>query len=287
LIWQWCTRVIWALLPVTAGAALADATVSWSTAPARLAAVILWVIWAAGLFALFAPRPWGLTLLRVVAPCGFLCVVFSLTSTGTSSAVLALFGSGFAAVLVLSEPIASATANALAYGDEYRYVLRIPMPLLLGPIPIAVLIVGLGAVSGPLLLADGRYVFGALAAIVGIPIAAIVVRLLHPLACRWFVLVPAGIAVADPLTLTEPVLIRREHIAALRRTTSTALPRDALDLRNGTLAGSVTMELSEPVEFGRRRGRANAEIVTTTLLAVAVVRADRALADARKRRINA
>jgi hypothetical protein len=110
---------------------------------------------------------------------------------------------------------------------------------------------------------------------------------LHPLACRWFVLVPAGIAIADPLTLTEPVLIRREHIAALRRTASTALPSDALDLRIGTLAGSVTMELSEPVEFGRRRGRANAEIVATTLVAVAVVRADRALADARKRRINA
>jgi hypothetical protein len=287
LIWQWCTRVVWALVPVTTGGALADATVSWSTAPARLAAVILWVVWAAGLFALFAPRPWGLTLLRVVAPCGFLCVVFSLTSTSVASAALALVGSGFAAALALSEPIASAAANALAYGDEQRFVLRIPMPLLLGPIPIAVLIVGFGAVSGPLLLADGRYLVGAITTVVGIPIAALVARVLYPLACRWFVLVPAGIAIADPLTLTEPVLVRREHIAALRRTASTALPRGALDLRMGTLVGSVALELAEPVEFGRRRGRANAEIVATTLVAVAVVRADRALADARKRRINA
>jgi hypothetical protein len=287
LIWLWCTRVIWALLPVTTGTALADATQSWSTAPARGAAVILWLVWAAGLIALFAPRPWGLTLLRVVAPCGFACVVASATSTSAASAALALVGSGITAVLALSAPVAAATANALAYGDEHRFVLRIPMPLLLGPLPIAVVLFGLGVASGPLLIADGRYAVGAVATIVGWPVAAIVVRMLHPMSCRWFVLVPAGIAIADPLTLTEPVLIRREQITSLRRTASTALPRDALDLRSGTLAGGVQLELSEPVEFGRRRGRANAEIVSTQLLAVAVVRADAARAQARTRRINA
>jgi hypothetical protein len=287
LIWLWCTRVTWALLPVTAGTALADATVSWSTAPARTAAVMLWLVWAAGLLALFAPRPWGLTLLRVVAPCGLLCVVLSLTSTSVVSAALALLGSGFAAILALSAPIAMAAANALAYGDEERFVLRVPMPLLLAPIPVAVLVAGLGAVAGPLLLADERYAVGAIATVVGIPIAALLVRALHPLSCRWFVLVPAGIAIADPLTLTEPVLVRREHIESLRRTTTTALPASALDLRVGTLAGGIRVELTEPVEFGRRRGRANAEIIGTQLVTVAVARADAAIAQARTRRINA
>ena len=65
------------------------------------------------------------------------------------------------------------------------------------------------------------------------------------------------------------------------------MPRSALDLRSGTLAGGVRIELSEAVEFGRRRGRANAEIIPTQLLAVAVVRADAALAAARTRRIKA
>jgi len=286
LIWLWCTRVIWALLPVTTGTALADATESWSTAPARCAAVILWAVWVAGLFAMFAPRPWGLTLLRVVAPCGFLCVVLSLTSTTTTSAAIALVGSGLAAVLALSAPIASATANALAYGDELRFMLRVPMPLLLGPIPIAVLLVGFAAAIGPLLLADERYGLGALATVVGIPAAALIVRALHPLSCRWFVLVPAGIAIADPLTLTEPVLVRREQIAALRRTQKTALPAGALDLRLGTLAGSAQLALTEPAEFGRRRGRARAEIIATRLVAVAIVRADDALAQAHARRIK-
>jgi hypothetical protein len=287
LIWLWCTRVTWACLPVTTGTALADATAHWSTAPSRLAAVILWAVWAAGLFALFAPRPWGCTLLRVVAPCGLLCVVLSLTSTSTAPAVLAIVSSVVATALVLSAPVSSAAANALAYGDERRFVLRVPMSLLLGPLPVAVVVAGFGAVSGPLLLADGRYGAGALATIAGIPVAALVVRAVHPLACRWFVLVPAGIAIADPLTLTEPVLVRREHIARLRRTASAAFPPDGLDLRLGTLAGGISMELSEPVEFGRRRGRRNAEIVEPRMLAVAVVRADSALALAHARRISA
>jgi hypothetical protein len=287
LIWLWCTRATWALLPVTTGTALADATSGWSTAPSRLAAVLLWAVWAAGLLALFAPRPWGLTLLRVVAPGGLACVVVSAGSTSAASAALAIAGSVAAVALALSAPIASATANALAYGDEQRFALRVPMPLLLGPIPIAVVLAGAGAVIGPLLLADRRYGPGVLATLVGIPVAALVVRSLHPLACRWFVLVPAGIAIADPLTLTEPVLVRREHIASLRRTAQPALPAHALDLRLGTLAGGISMDLSEPVEFGRRRGRRNAEVIAVTSLAVAVVRADTALARAHGRRIRA
>jgi hypothetical protein len=119
------------------------------------------------------------------------------------------------------------------------------------------------------------------------PVAILVIRALHPMSCRWLVLVPAGVAIADPLTLTEPVLARRELIVSVRRTADTAMPERALDLRLNTLAGGVRIELSEPVEFGRRRGRANAEIVATQLLAVAVVRADRAIASARTRRINA
>jgi hypothetical protein len=286
LFWLWCTRVIWALLPVTTGAALTDATESWSTPPARVAEVFLWALWAAGLFGLFAPRPWALTLLRIVAPCAFAVAVLSVTSTSTASAALALVGSGFAAVFALSAPVAAASANALAYGDEERFSLRVPMPLLLGPIPIAVVVAALGATSGPLLLADGRLVGGALATLVGIPLAALVVRSLHPLSCRWFVLVPAGIAIADPLTLTEPVLVPRDHIASARRTTSAALGDGTLDLRLGTLAGGVVLDLAEPVEFGRRRGRGSSEVVEPNRLAVAVVRADAALAQARTRRIQ-
>jgi len=286
VIWLWCTRVIWALLPVTMGGALADATRDWSTAPARLADVILWAVWAASLFALFAPRPWGLTVLRIVAPCGFVCAAVAAASTSAASAVLAIVGAGAAAFFALSAPFAAAAANALAYGDEHRFMLRVPLPLVLAPVPVAVLLVGAGATLGPLLVADGRIAAGVVAIVVGWPLAALLVRALHPLSCRWLVLVPAGVAIADPLTLTEPVLVRREQIGHFGRLNATQLGGQALDLRVGTLVGGVALELSEPVEFGHRRGRAHAEMVSATLVAVAVVGADDAVVTARHRHIR-
>ena len=39
MIWLWCARFTWALLPVSVGTALDDAISSWSTAPARVAIV--------------------------------------------------------------------------------------------------------------------------------------------------------------------------------------------------------------------------------------------------------
>jgi hypothetical protein len=268
------------------GGALADATRDWSTAPARVADVILWAVWAAGLFTLFAPRPWGLTLLRIVAPCALVCAAFAAASTSAASAVLAIAGAFLATFFALSAPFASEAANARAYGDERRFMLRVPLPLLLAPVPIAVLLVGLGATVGPLLLADGRVGAGIVATVIGWPVAALLVRALHPLSCRWLVLVPAGIAIADPLTLTEPVLVRREQIDHFGRLGATDLGGQALDLRVGTLIGGVALELSEPVDFGRRRGRASAEMTAATLVAVAVVGADDAVVTARNRRIR-
>ena len=53
-------------------------------------------------------------------------------------AILAVSTSVVAGFFVLSAPVSNATGNALAYGDEQRFLLRIPTPLLLGPVPLAV-----------------------------------------------------------------------------------------------------------------------------------------------------
>src|SRR2546423_9333287 len=137
-VWLWCARAAWAVLPLTTGNALADALRGWSTGPARLATVLLWMAWAAGLLALFAPRPWSLTMLRVAGPLGVTCVVLAVTSTSAASAVLAIASVAVAVTLALSPAVARAAGNALAYGNEERFPLRIPTPLLLGPVPIAV-----------------------------------------------------------------------------------------------------------------------------------------------------
>ncbi len=287
-IWIWCARVVWAVLPIACGSALSDALASWSTAPARVAAALLWAAWAAGLFVLFAPRPWGFTLLRIVAPLGVVVSAVSASSTATGSAIVAVASSIVASVLALSEPVCVAAANAHAYGDELRFPMRAPTPLLLAPIPIAIAVAGAGIIAGPLLLADGRLTVGLVATIIGIPLALLVIRSLHALSYRWLVLVPAGIALVDQLTLLDPVLVKREAIARIKRAAGSA-PRSPtmLDLRLGTAIGGVDIALtSSSVTFGRRRGRTEGAIVEPDAVLVSIVARDAFLARASERRIK-
>jgi hypothetical protein len=265
---------------------LSDALAGWSTAPARGAAVLLWTAWAIGLVALLAPRPWGLTELRVVAPAAVILAIASVPSTRAGPAVLAVSSCIVAGVFALSAPVAHAAGNAIAYGDEVRFPLRVPMSLLLGPVPLAVLLVGAGASAGPLLLADGRVLIGVFVTALGFAIAFALIRSLHALARRWLVIVPAGIVVVDPLTLADPVLMRREHVAALGRDSAAdAAAAGALDLRLGTQAGTIVLTLNRDQSFARRRGRRDAELREAGVVLVSTVRPAAVVALAGERRI--
>jgi hypothetical protein len=286
-VWVWCARVLWALLPVSTGTAFSDALDSWSTGPARVGAALLWLAWAAGMVALFLPRPWAITVLRVVAPVALICTLLTITSTTGGSAVLAVASTTVAVVFALASPVVQAAANALAYGDEIRFALRIPTPLLLGPVPIGIAVVAAGIASGPLLLAAGAIGVGVVVLVIGLAVAALVARSLHGLSRRWLVFVPAGVVVADPLSLLDPVLVRRNEVAGLRRVRGVGATNapGTLDLRLGTVAGTVALSVRAPQPFARRRGRHDAVIEEPSTVLVAVVRATEALDVAGTRRI--
>jgi hypothetical protein len=284
-LWLWCARAAWVILPVTMGAALADALDGWSTRAATVAAVLLWLAWGAGVVAILALQPVSLTGLRVLAPVALVSAVLSISSSAIGAALLAVISAVFAFVLVLAPPVELRAANAAAYGDELRFPLRVPTVLLLGPIPVAVALVALGVSLGPLLIGADELVFGVVALALGLPLAALVLRSLHSLAKRWIVLVPAGVVVVDPLTLIDPVLVRREEAAHLGLL-ETEIPTDAgLDLRLGARGGSVVLATQVPLPFARRRGRSDAQIVETEIVLVAAVCADDLIADATARRI--
>jgi len=281
----WCARLTWAVLPITTGNAFTDALQQWSTAPKIVAGILLWAVWAAGLVALLAPRPWGLTLLRVAAPAATLTTIVTVWSTSNASASLAIGWLLLATVLALAPPVALAAGNALAYGDELRFPLRIPTPLQVLPVPLAVLLIASGAVTGPLLIADERFVVGIPALIVGWPLAAFLIRSLHALSRRWLVLVPAGVVVVDPLILTDPALMRREQIVSLGRTVDDPSLARSLDLRLGARHGSVTITLHEPYEFARRLGRTGTALAETDVVLVAPIQVAQMLEVASTRRL--
>jgi hypothetical protein len=281
----WLARLAWVLLPVSAGGALGDALASWSSSPARVAAVCLWSAWAIGLIALLAPRPWGLTALRIVAPSAVVLTLASVTSTSTASAILAGVTAIVAAVLAMSASVAQTAANSIAYGDELRFPLRTPVSLLVGPVPLAIMLVGAGTCAGLLLLADGRIAAGIVVCALGLPLAFAMARSLHSLARRFLVLVPAGVVVVDPLTLADPVLMRREQIARIGHLRDGESPDGALDLRLRSRVGTIGLTLREPQTFARRRGRHDAELCDAGIVVVAASRAAAFVATAGERRI--
>ena len=281
----WCARLTWALLPVSAGAALGDALNGWSTGPARVATVLLWAAWTVGLVALLAPRPWGLTALRVVAPAAVVVALLSISGSSAGPATIAVSSCIVAAFFALSAPVAQAAGNAIAYGDEVRFPLHTPISLFLGPVPLAVALIGAGVSIGPLLIADARYVLGGVITVIGFALAYPLAKSLHSLSHRWLVLVPAGLVVVDPLTLVDPVLMRREQIRGVRRSPTGGAKLHGLDLRLGSLAGTVEVLLAEPQSFARRQGRRDSQLRDADAIFVSTVRADALVREADARRI--
>jgi hypothetical protein len=186
--------------------------------------------------------------------------------------------------------VTRAAANGIAYGDEERFPLRVPPALFFGPLPLARAFVVGAAAAGPLLLADGETVLGAIALVVGAPVVVIGARVLHGLSRRWLVLVPAGVVVVDSMTLAEPVLFVRRHVRGLRPSEPAAnIPDDVLDLRLGATLGNVLIDLDDTAEMVRanRGGRGGVTVKTTRLLVAVTQRAAfLAMASARRVRVE-
>jgi len=259
----WPARGAWLLLPLLAGPVLAEALDTTSRPVQVVASLGLWGGWLGGLLATLVPRTVTLTLLRLTASAGVACVVVaagamaggagdgasSSASDGGSSTVWRLVG--LVSVLVTAGVVFAPATGRLfvdgsSYGDEQRFPLRVPAPLLAGPVPLAWVAVVAGVSAGPLLLAARMWVVGAVALVVGGLAARWGVRALHVLARRWVVMVPAGLVLHDPLALGEPILLRREQVQGLD---PAPVDTAALDLTRGALGLALELRLAAPVEM--------------------------------------
>jgi hypothetical protein len=268
---RWLARLTWIVLAFTSASALADATSGWSSAPRAVSAAGLWLAWGGGLLALLAPRPWGFTVLRVASTVAVGVALAATVDQRSLEHFAALAVAIVAVAIACSASVAHACADGAAYGYERRFPLRAPFALMIGGIPITAAVVAAGVGAGPLLLADRRWWWGAAATAIGFPAAALAVRALHSLDRRWLVVVPAGFVVADPLTLSDPVLLPSEIVAAVADAAVDA-PPGALDLRLGTAFGGLAVRTREPGTFVRRAGRAEVAPVETDTVLVTPLR---------------
>lgn len=282
----WPARATWLLLPLVTGPALGDALDGASRPVQLVASAGLWVAWAVVLVATLVPTTVSLTALRVAAP-GAVAAALAATLAGGPSAadVVGLAGALVAALAAFWPGTGETFVDGSSYGDERRMPLRVPGPLLAGPLVLLWAVAVAGLAAGPLLLAAEQWVAGGPALVAGLPAAWFAVRALHALARRWLVFVANGVVVHDPLALAEPVLLRRVHVRSFG-----PAPADttALDLTRGALGLALEITVEPPVSLVLAGGGRNAVHETTTAghLLVTPTRPGAVLAEARRRRIG-
>ena len=274
-------RGLWVALPFTVGPSLA-ASLDGAGEPVRTVASLgLWAGWAVGVAAVVVPHPIGLTALRLLAPAA-VAAALAAAVDGEPSA-LAVGWALVAAAWAFTPAVGAVWVNGPSYPNERRYLLRVPGPLLLGPLAVAWALVVAGIAAGPLLLAAERWVAGGAALAVGVPVAWVLARSMHNLTRRWAVFVPAGMVLHDPLTLVDPILFERKLVARVR-----PAPADstALDLTQRAPGLALEVELRAEAPFtlltpGKREGRS----VTTDRFLFTPTRPGALLDEARRRRL--
>jgi len=238
----WVTRLGWVLVAVLGGAAIESAVEGRGGAVGWTAAVIGWTAWALVALGLAVASVRSLTVVRVGTPVALVAAVGAL-----------LWGADAGDVALLAVPAAVATATAMAaefgrtwvqadaYGDEDRFPLRPPAAA--GAAALVTWMVWAPClVAGPVLLADGTWLPGVVCTVVAM--AGIV--LLGPrwdrLSQRWFVLVPAGIVVRDPVVLADTFPLRKNQISSLHLAAADTRAADLTGPASGYALEVVTSE---------------------------------------------
>ncbi|MEZ5380408.1 MAG: hypothetical protein R2754_01290 [Microthrixaceae bacterium] len=252
----WILRAAWLTLPFTAWAGVAAAVEGASPAVRVTAAGVGWLVWAAALVASALVRPRALVALRLLVPLAPAATAVALLmaegdgalNAGGGDTVRALVGfvAGVGATgLAMLPVVGSYFLNGASYGDEQRFGLRSPGPLLIVLGPLWILGAGL-PVAAVALLAAQRWVLGGAALVAGTAGAWWLWVVTSRLAGRYAVFVPAGLTLVDPLTLADPVLFARSRTVSLG---PAPLEGERADLTGGALGLVVELRTDAPTEI--------------------------------------
>ena len=277
----WALRAVWLVQPVTLGPALADGFHDLDGHTFLSASA--WVLWGLGLLATLVPRPVTLTAIRIGGPAAAALSVWTATTVDDTALVAVALGGAFVLGVLSHWPaVADTYVDGASYGDEKRFLLRAPGPVVLALGPLAWALTVAGVVVGPLLLASGDSAVGSAACVAGLPIAAASARALHHLHRRWIVLVPAGFVLHDHLALADPTLLPRD---ALTSVGPASADTDAHDLTQAARGMALEVRCREPHDLRPASRDGSAEVVVTEAFLCAPARPDAVLAEAKRRRL--
>ena len=276
-------RAGWVLLPLALGPAVAKALHDLSPGPRSTASTALWLLWAVGLTVTLVPLPVTLTALRLGVPALAAVALWSAPAgTDAFRTTAGLAATTLVVAVAFSASTSDRFVDGASYGDERRFLLRTPGPVILMLGPMATLAALAGLTIGPVLLLDARWVAGGLAVALGVPTTALAVRALHRLSRRWIVLVPAGLVLHDHLALAEPTLLQR---AGLARIGPAAVDTDAADFTQQARGLALEVRCREPHDvLPAGRGRTT-EVAAIEAFLCSPNRPDVVLDEAGRRRL--
>lgn len=238
---------VWIAQPFTLGPLLDDA-LSPATDPFRSSASAgAWAAWFLVLVAMVVARPATLTIARTGAPAALPIAVWAAFEIDDNTTILiGIIGAAVAGLLVILPAFGDRFVDGVSYGDERRFLLRAPGPILvIVLVPTWVATVA-GTLAGPLLLADERWVIGVIALVIGLPIAGLGLRAMHRLTARFVVFVPNGFVVHDGTAIREPVLFTDHEIMGIG---PAAADTTAVDFTAQALGIALELRLRQPVKM--------------------------------------
>lgn len=239
--------------PFLSGALLNDALDGASDSFSTAVEAASWLGWLGILVSLTARLPVTLAVARIgVAASLPISVWAAVEAQETAAAILGAGGSLAATAAVLAPGVADCFIDGAGYGDERRFALRAPGPVLVTLVVPAWAVVVAGSLTGPILLADQRWLLGAAVTVVGFPAAALAFNALYRLTGRFVVLVPNGLVLHDRTVLREPVLFARNQIVGLAPAQADT---DAVDLTASALGLALEVKLSAAVTLPVVTGR--------------------------------
>ena len=245
----WLARASWLALPLLISPGMSSAIGSWDPPPRLTAEAAGWLVWAAGILALFVRRPVALTAVRIAS---MWALVGSglLVGYGSITAVLAFLMAVVVLLGATRADFAHFMINGAAFGNEDRHVLATPPLVAFVVAPLLVLGTGSALLTATLGFADRRWVLGGTLLGIATPLCVLTARSVHALARRWLVLVPGGITLHDPLALDQPVLLPASAIRSVAVTNSDR--QGCVDLGLGASFPATVISLDRPLELGRR-----------------------------------
>ena len=204
--------------------------------------VVAWILWAVVAIGTWIHHPISLTTIRCLAPIVvFYSVVYALSESLSSLNIAVVTCGIISLMLMFTADYGSAHVQAGAYGNERRFLLRIPAPVVLPTLITWALFATVLEVLENAVQSENY--------VLSIPLLLALIAMswkfapqMHRLSKRWLVRVPAGWVVHDDLLLAENLLVRSHNLVAINFALADS---EALDLSGMTRGVPIQISLRE------------------------------------------